>query len=210
MVQETGFLTLNVSEQPLVESIAETIIPTDSSGPGAKEAGVIYFIDRQLAGEYGISGNMFMQGPFVATGQKGPITVDKITYSDGSPPVRIGAGTRYQYSLNLREYWRTGLEALQTYANGAFGNNFEKLSSSQKEQILQDLWVNKPTTFNDILPEDFAYELFMMVWSGFLMDPLHGGNKGMVGWDLLGFTCTNTGNFYGEGKTPQQLIRLQG
>jgi hypothetical protein len=63
--QAQGFLTLNPDERPEVEAIAEAMIPSDSSGPGAKEAGVIYFIDRMLAGNYGKAGNYYMQGPFV-------------------------------------------------------------------------------------------------------------------------------------------------
>src|SRR6266702_4061561 len=43
-----GFISLSITEQSLLEKIVETIIPTDAD-PGAKEAGVIYFIDRQLA-----------------------------------------------------------------------------------------------------------------------------------------------------------------
>jgi len=31
-----------------IEALAEQIIPSDETGPGAKEAGVIYFIDRAL------------------------------------------------------------------------------------------------------------------------------------------------------------------
>ena len=50
ITQSQGFLTLNPTEQVIVETLAEAIIPTDSSGPGAKEAGVIYFIDHMLAG----------------------------------------------------------------------------------------------------------------------------------------------------------------
>ena len=50
---QQGFLTLNGTEQAIVEAVAETMIPTDSKGPGAKEAGVVYFIDKQLAGDYG-------------------------------------------------------------------------------------------------------------------------------------------------------------
>jgi hypothetical protein len=117
----TGFLTLGVSEQAAVEAIAETIIPSDSSGPGAKEAGVIYFIDRQLASDYGRGANMFTDGPFFLTGQTGPVTVNGQTYSGGSPVVRVGAGTRFQYSLPMREFWRTGIAALETYSNTAYG-----------------------------------------------------------------------------------------
>src|SRR2546426_11831419 len=63
----TGFVSLSVSEQTLVEAIVETIIPTDSSGPGAKEAGRIYFIGRQLAADYCQSANMFMDRPHIPT-----------------------------------------------------------------------------------------------------------------------------------------------
>src|SRR6266702_4564728 len=202
----TGFLTLSVNEQALLEPIVETIIPSDSTGPGAKEAGVIYFIDRQLAGDYGQSANMFMDGPFVPPGQTGSITVGSQTYSAGSPKVRVGAGTNYQYPLNLREFWRVGLVALQAYANSAYGGNFETLSSANQLLLLQDLWGNKPTTFGNILPSDFAYELVFMTWAGFLMDPIYGGNQNMVGWKYTGFNGVNFGNFYGEGLDQRTLM----
>src|SRR5438093_7066180 len=63
----TGFLTLSIPEQQLLEPVVETIIPSDSTGPGAKEAGVIYFIDRQLAADYGQSANMFRDAPHIPT-----------------------------------------------------------------------------------------------------------------------------------------------
>src|SRR5216683_6451731 len=62
-----GFVSLSVTEQSLLEKIVETIIPTDSD-PGAKQAGVIYFIDRALASDYGQSANMFMDAPHVVPG----------------------------------------------------------------------------------------------------------------------------------------------
>src|SRR5436853_2149548 len=61
----TGFLTLSIPEQQLLEPVVETIIPSDSTGPGPKQTGVIYFIDRQLASDYGQSGNMFMDAPHI-------------------------------------------------------------------------------------------------------------------------------------------------
>lgn len=42
---------LTPAEAALVEAVAEQIIPTDRD-PGAREAGVVVFIDRQLAGPY--------------------------------------------------------------------------------------------------------------------------------------------------------------
>jgi gluconate 2-dehydrogenase gamma chain len=201
-----ALLTLGTEEATIVELAAETLIPSDSNGPGAREAGVLYFIDRQLAGEYGKNGNMYNKGPFVQPNLKGPITLDNVTYSGGTPPGNMGTGYGYQYSVNLRTFWKFGILALQNYSNSAYGGNFESLSAAQQAQVLADLANNKPTSFNSIVPADFFWELYFMVWCGFLMDPMHGGNRGMVGWTLVGFNGVNTGNFYGEGLTTQQLM----
>jgi flagellar biosynthesis chaperone FliJ len=204
----TGFTYLNADEQSLLSAILPVIIPSDSNGPGANEAGVIYFIDRQLGSDYGTSGTMYMQGPYVIQGQPGPITVEGITYPNGSPAHGLEAGDRYQYGFDLRFFWRYGLEALQTYANTAYGGNYETLSASNQSQVLTDLWNNKPSLeqFNYILPLDFAYELFFVTWCGFLTDPLYGGNRNMVGWKYTAFNGVNMGNFYGEGHTTKQLM----
>jgi hypothetical protein len=201
----SGFLYLDLAEQSLLESVAETIIPSDSNGPGAKEAGVIYFIDRQLAMDYGKSGTMYMQGPFVSPGLQMPLTIDGIYYPHGSPVQGVSSGTRYQYPMDLHYFWRLGLDALQQYSVSAYHARFQDLSSAQRSQVLSDIWNNKPPSFNKVVPVDFAYELFLMVWAGFLMDPLYGGNRGMVGWEYVGFNGTNQGNFYGEGHAPLDL-----
>ncbi len=109
------FLTLNGTERLIVEALAEAIIPSDGNGPGAKEAGVIYFIDHMLAGNYGKGGNMFLQGPFV-TPQTETVTImgavypsttkTAITYSGGTITPGLQAGTAYQYAFNPREFWR--------------------------------------------------------------------------------------------------------
>ena len=248
----TGFVSLSVSEQALVEAIVETIIPSDSTGPGAKEAGVIYFIDRQLAADYGQSANMFRDAPHIPTklpansvtplmvspslawaflaapgGAPGsspaggggsaaprPYTGDSTHGITASP--RVGSGIAYQYALNLREFWRVGLAALEKYANAVYGGNFESLSGANQLKLLQDLWANLPTTnyataddltgFSNIIPSDFAYEVTFMTWAGFLMDPLYGGNQNMVGWAYVGFNGVNFGNFYGEGLDQKSLM----
>jgi gluconate 2-dehydrogenase gamma chain len=202
----TGFLNLNVTEQACVAAMAEAIIPTDSNGPGAKEAGVVYFIDRQLASDYGKNANVYWKGPFVHPGLTGPITIAGTTYSGGSMIANPVDGSRYQYGLLLREFWRSGVLAFETYCNSAYGGNFETLSAANQVKALTDLTTNKPTSFNDIVPSDFFNEVFFMTWSGFLMDPLYGGNIGMVGWELTGFSGVNMGNFYGEGHTSSQLM----
>ncbi len=202
---QEAFITLGVNEQKEVEAIVETIIPSDQIGPGGKEAGVIFFIDHQLAGDYGNNARMFMQGPFVPQGQAGPLTVNGITYAQGSPSEPY-AGPSYQYDLSLREFWRVGLLALEAYSNATYGKNFEDLSVDQRTQVLTDLFNNKPTNFNGIMPYDFFSEVMFLTWSGFLMDPVYGGNIGKVGWTLTGFTGANMGDTFNEGRNVLDLM----
>src|ERR1039458_2634783 len=51
-------------EAMIVAAAAARIFPNDDSGPGAKEAGVVIFIDRQLAGPWGRDRYRYAQGPF--------------------------------------------------------------------------------------------------------------------------------------------------
>jgi gluconate 2-dehydrogenase gamma chain len=222
ITSSSGFVILNPDEWALVEAIGETFIPSDSNGPGFKEAGGVYFIDRQLAGEYGTNGNMYMGGPFITPGTAGPITVGSVTYPGGSAAVRLGAGGRFQYPLRMREYWKIGMAAIESYSNSSYGGNFETLSAADQLQVLADLYNNVPSNFSftipgfstgttvtqtlQIIPQDFFYDLWMMCWCGFLMDPSYGGNQNMVGWTYTGFNGVNMGNFYGEGQTTQQLM----
>ena len=265
----TGFLTLSIPEQQLLEPVVETIIPSDSTGPGAKEAGVIYFIDRQLASDYGQSGNMFMDAPHIppnipasSTTPPTPLTAKPssawaflqnketgaylpaggmgngaaIPYLGASPTYtaggtnytvkygitaspRVGSGINLQYPVNMREFWRISLAALQAYSNKYYSGNFQSLSSANQLQVIKDLWSNAPKTktnpsppaddltgFSNIQASDFAYELTFMTWAGFTMDPIYGGNKDMVGWDYIGFNGVNFGNFYGEGLSQKTLM----
>ncbi|MGA2665682.1 MAG: gluconate 2-dehydrogenase subunit 3 family protein [Nitrososphaerales archaeon] len=223
-----AFQIFTPTEVTLVEAIASTMIPTDSNGPGAKEAGVVYFIDGQLASKYGVSGHMYMQGPFVQhdlTTAVTPAEAPRIFTAQNGQAYTVGANTsfsagtmktvpdngmRYQYNFNLRYFWHLGLQALETYSQTAYGGLFEDLSAADQLKALQDLYNNVPTqaNFNSIVPSDFFYELFFMVYSGFTMDPMYGGNQGMVGWLLTGNNGVNMGNFYGEGYTTKQIMLM--
>ena len=216
ITQNQAFLTLNPNELPEVEALAEAIIPSDSTGPGAKEAGVVYFIDHMLAGNYGKGGNMYLQGPFV-TPQSSSVTVmgaiypsttkNAITYSAGTIKPRLQAGTSYQYAFNPREFWRRGLVFLQNYCKAAKGGNFQTLSSSDQTTVLQELFDNSPT--NTALQEafqgpnaaEFYNEVYDMVVAGFWADPSYGGNQNMVGWVLIAFNANYWGDDIGLGAT---------
>ena len=51
-------------EARIVSAATERIFPSDETGPGAKEAGVVIYIDRQLAGPYGRDRYRYTHAPF--------------------------------------------------------------------------------------------------------------------------------------------------
>jgi gluconate 2-dehydrogenase gamma chain len=54
-------------EAQIVAAACDRIFPSDENGPGAREAGVIVYIDRQLAGPYGRDELRYTKGPFIDT-----------------------------------------------------------------------------------------------------------------------------------------------
>jgi gluconate 2-dehydrogenase gamma chain len=52
------------AEAKVVQAACDRIFPSDENGPGAIEAGVVIYIDRQLAGPYGKDKYRYTKGPF--------------------------------------------------------------------------------------------------------------------------------------------------
>jgi gluconate 2-dehydrogenase gamma chain len=96
-------------EALIVAAAASRIFPSDDSGPGAKETGVVIYIDRQLAGPYGRDRYRFTQGPFNETA-----------------PVELG----YQGKATPSETYREGLKGLQ---------GFDRLPAEEQDNQLRKI-----------------------------------------------------------------------
>ncbi|MGH9680699.1 MAG: gluconate 2-dehydrogenase subunit 3 family protein [Candidatus Acidiferrales bacterium] len=94
-------------EAMIVAAAASRIFPSDDSGIGAKEAGVVIFIDRQLAGPWGHDRYRYTQGPF-----------------DENAAPEFG----YQGQANPRETYREGLKGLK---------GFDSLSPEEQDNKLR-------------------------------------------------------------------------
>jgi Gluconate 2-dehydrogenase subunit 3 len=57
-----SYLYLLGSEIRFLEAAVEHLIPTDELGPGARDAGAVVYIDRQLAGSWGVHGRQYRGG----------------------------------------------------------------------------------------------------------------------------------------------------
>lgn len=117
---EASFEFFTPAEARTVEAIAAQIIPADDL-PGAREAGVVYFIDRAMKIE---------------------------------PP-------------EVHELYRTGLAGLTAFA-----------SLDSKAQI---------SALEKIEQTEFFQAVRRHTVMGFLANPEYGGNRGRVGWKLIGF-----------------------
>jgi gluconate 2-dehydrogenase gamma chain len=94
-----------------VGAASARIYPSDESGPGAKEAGVVIYIDRQLAGPYGRDRDRYTQPPF-----------------DENAPPELG----YQGKATPREIYREGLKLIAGLNRLQPSEQDEKLRSIEK------------------------------------------------------------------------------
>jgi gluconate 2-dehydrogenase gamma chain len=138
------FFTAN--EARVIAAACERIFPSDENGPGAKEAGVIIYIDRQLAGPFGRDRHRYTKGPFLE-----------------SVPEH-----GYQGKASPQEIYRDGLRQLR--------EDFADLDAAKQDQVLR---VIETTVFFRML-RTHAIE-------GMFSDPMHGGNAGLIGWQLIGY-----------------------
>jgi gluconate 2-dehydrogenase gamma chain len=160
-----GFTFLNPLMVDVVGAAAERIIPKDGNGPGATDAGVIYFIDRQLSSEYGMTGKRYAVGPFA-----------------------VGIPTQGdQLGSTMRERYRFGVDGMQAYSQQQYQQDFASLSPDRQDQVLRDMEAGTATGFVGITAQTFFQLLVAHVRAGFFADPIYGGNRDMVGWKLIGF-----------------------
>jgi gluconate 2-dehydrogenase gamma chain len=153
-----------------VTAMAETIWPTDSLGPGAREAGVGYYIDGQLAGSWGQGHRFYLNGPFFT-------------------PADTGHG--WQVPMTPADVYRAFLPGYDSYVRTTFGNTYPNLTADQQTTAMTALQTGKATIpiggTTAFASSDF-YSLFRQnVLEGMLADPSYGGNKNMVGWKQIGF-----------------------
>ena len=58
-----SYLYLVDPEIRFLEAAVEHLIPTDELGPGARDAGVVVYIDRALASTWGVHGRQYRRWP---------------------------------------------------------------------------------------------------------------------------------------------------
>ncbi len=173
-----GYLTQ--PEIGFLDAAVERLIPTDNLGPGAKDAGVTCYIDRQLCSVWGTHGRNYRSGPWL----------------DGAPE------QGFQSRLTPQEIYRTGIRETNLYCRAQHDKLFEFLPVSQQDEVLQALEHGKVE-----LPSLSSRLFFGLLWrnteEGYFADPMYGGNRGKVGWKLLGFPGVASGAYNAHLDNPE-------
>jgi gluconate 2-dehydrogenase gamma chain len=159
-----GRLTLTDAEAAFLAATADTLIPEDSLSPSASACGVIDFIDRELAGDWGNGARLYRDGPIVK----------------GKPE------HGYQLGLTPRDFFRAGIAAAERWTESTYGKSLAALSEADREAALSAMDSGK-AVFADFESREFFEALLAIVMEGFFADPIHGGNRGMAGWKMVGY-----------------------
>ncbi len=156
---------LNAAEWRFINAAVARLIPADDVGPGAVEAGVPEFIDRQLDGAWGHGALFYTQGPFHET----------------SP--LFG----YQGALLPRDLYRTVIAATDNWCKQQRGGKlFAELDAAAQDEVLHGL-EGGSITFEGSQARDFFAFLLANTKEGYFADPIHGGNKKGASWTMIGF-----------------------
>ena len=188
-------------EWETIEAATARIMPTDHD-PGAREAGVVRFIDRYLSG----IGYIFAA-------------------ADGSGFLQLSGKQADAWRAriaSMQETYRQGVRRLDRLAREHYKEEFKRLSEDQQDSALEmlsgaskparlqvgptdarerALAVAEPIPGDGLEPVgygtvqiwmfdeglDFFGALTAHTRQGFYSDPVYGGNAGQVGWKVIGF-----------------------
>jgi gluconate 2-dehydrogenase gamma chain len=160
-----GYKFFTTDEAAFVEAAVERLIPKDEVGPGALEAGVAVFIDRQLAGGYGRGDHFFLGGP----------------WPKGTPE------QGYQSRFSPAQLYRTAISAIGTHISNAYGGKaFHQLDEGLQDSVLKTL-ESGAMALDGVDGKTFFTMLLQNTKEGYFSDPIYGGNRDMGGWKMIGF-----------------------
>lgn len=153
------------AETTLVSAMVDRLFPADALSPSASELGVVFFLDRQLAGSYGEGAKTYRSAP----------------WADGT------ANQGWQLPLTPAEFYRQGLAEFAAAIEAATpGQAFESKPPAEQDRLLAALESGALALAS--LPGKVFFEtLRTNVIEGLFSDPAYGGNRGMKGWSLIGF-----------------------
>ena len=180
--------TFDPHERETIAAAMARIIPTDDT-PGAREAGTIDFLERYLSGTRFIYAKPDGTGFETLSGRRQEAWAKRV------------ATVRAKYSDGVRE--------LDSRSRHRFGRDFVALAPDEQDTVLRavearETWpdsalspayaIGGPASAGPALQQtstevdlDFLPLLVVHTRQGFYADPIYGGNRDRIGWEVIGF-----------------------
>jgi len=162
----SGYVYFTPAEAAFVEAALARLIPNDAVGPGAVEANVPFFLDRQLAGHFGRGDHYYLGGP----------------WPKGTPE------QGYQSRFSPAQLYRAAIAAIDRYVGANLGApTFAKLAVADQDKLLKGLESGDVKLDGGVDSKPFFAMLLQNTKEGYFSDPIYGGNKDMGAWKMIGF-----------------------
>ena len=170
------------------------IVPTDHQ-PGAKEAGTVEFVDRYLSGIDFVWAKPDGSGFEELSGKTAEAWRQRID--------------------SLRQIYAEGIEELDRISNSMFDDDFRSLTEVQQDRVLKEMESHAkdgttesqeekassgygapveaepsgPAMQQSLNEGDLTFFPLLVLHTrqGFYSDPIYGGNRDRVGWEVIGF-----------------------
>ena len=198
-------LWFTTDEGEAMDALLAVILPGSADDPGAREAGVLTYIDYKLATvPGGVAVRHYSLGPFakkVDPGTPVPEPTKDAVFVPKDQLKRYGP----QGKLDAHGQYRNGLKSLDTFSRSTGGAPFAALDAGTQERVVGALADDTATGFDDPGAQTFFNLVRGDIVEGFLADPIYGGNRGMTGWKLVGYPGAQRGYTprYVEGFEPE-------
>lgn len=148
---------LTDDEARWLAAVADVFIPEDDH-PSASQAGVVDYIDMQLATGYGQGQGLYLKGPFPSgTAEQG-----------------------WQLPMTPAELIRTGIAAARAETDLAALSDADRLT-------WVDGFSKREDPIGDAPAQTFFGELLSLTKEGYFSDPIYLGNHDYAGWRMVGF-----------------------
>src|ERR1700677_3512295 len=162
----SGYVFFTPAEVAFIEAAVGRLIPNDPVGPGAVEANVPFFLDRQLAGKFGRGDHYYLGGP----------------WPKGTPE------QGYQTRFSPAQLYRAAIAAIDKYVGANLnGVSFGKLTTADQDKLLKGLESGEIKLDDGADSKTFFAMLLQNTKEGYFSDPIYGGNKDMGAWKMIGF-----------------------
>lgn len=183
--QPVTYAFFNTQDARFIEAAVERLIPADENGPGALDAGVPSYLDKQLGGAWGAGERLYRSGPW----KEGALTQG------------------YQLPYTPAELFRNALRGIHTDLAKHGNKAFDKYSAQEQDAYLQRLEAGG-IDLNGVPSKVFFESLLELTMEGYFSDPVYGGNKDMVSWKMIGFPGAYANYYHLVDRHGMQFTRV--